>query len=96
MSKTAGFETLGKHPTRLEEPRRLRLAIRIEPTTQAEEVNVFFEVDETKDLDHAQLEPGWVGHSCLLIIYPVGSDVVVDVPRLLRLLDLAGARLFPG
>src|SRR5437762_13452846 len=56
MSKTTGFETLGKHAARFEDAlRRVRLAIRIEPATQAEEVNVFFEVDETQDLDYAQL-----------------------------------------
>src|SRR5271156_26828 len=72
MSKIAGFETLGKHPARIEDPsRRVRLAIRIEPATQAEEVYVFFEVDETQDLDHAQLQLGRVGHACLLVIYPV-------------------------
>ena len=60
MSKAAAFEPLCKHPARFEDAlRRIRLAIRIEPATQAEEVSVFFEVDEPQGFDYAQLELGW-------------------------------------
>src|SRR5271154_514922 len=97
MSKTAPIETLGKHSARLEDALRcVRLAIRVEPATQAKEVHVFFEVDETQDLDHAQLQLGCAGHASLLVVYPVGGDIVLDVPRLPGFLDLAGARLLAG
>src|SRR5207302_10983642 len=97
MSKTAAFEGLGKPLARFEDTLRcIRLAIRVEPTAQAEEVHVFFEVDKTQDLNHAQLELGLVGHSSLRVVYPVGGDIVVDVSRLPGFVDLTGARLFVG
>ena len=55
MGKTARLEALGKHPARFEDALRgFRLAVRIEPAAQPEQVDVLFEVDEPQNLDDAR------------------------------------------